>query len=172
MSIKAQTFARVITNPMNVYNFEVRIPGVDYSLIIESTQYPNQGKFRTISLWFQGEQIRYPGLPDNGGEWAFKIPESDDGKIAAAFKKLFDAMYNQKTGQMFHKKWKDIDLFAKDDAGNVTYSVTLHGCWIVSRQNVSVDQSRPGDAWKWDYAFVYQWIEDKMESNKGSEAPL
>lgn len=174
MSNKAQRFAGVITNPMNVFNFEINIPGVNSNctLVVESTTYPQQGKFRTISLWYQGEQVRYPGLPENGGEWTVRIPESDDGKILKAFHELSSVRYNQKTGVMSPVKFNDITLVMKDLQGNEVYHVVLHGCWINSRNNVNLSAQQAGDSWKWDFVFTYQWIEDVLGNNKGAESPM
>lgn len=162
MSNKVQTFASIITNPMNLHNFEVRIPGVDpnTTLIVESTTFPTQGKFREISLWFQGEKVTYPGLPENGGNWTIRIPESDTGVVAKEFHKLVTAMYNQKTGVMKPTVWKDVEVYCKDLQGNITFSVILHGCWLAQKNQVNLNASTPDQSWKWDYVFVYQWIED------------
>ena len=176
MAHPIQTFAGIMTNPLNVYNFEVKIPGLDtpeLTLLIESTTFPTQGKFREISLWYMGQQVRYPGLPENGGTWQFKIPESDNGVVATQFKKLFDAMYDQKSGIMKPIIWKNIDIFQKDTAGNIVYHSILHGCWIAQKNPVNLSASTPGDAWKQDFVFVYQWIEDVQTSNSsGSSSPM
>lgn len=164
MSTKAQTFASIITNPMNLHNFFVEIPGInsDLTLIVESTTYPAQGQHRDVTLWFQGEKVTYPGLPENGGTWAIKIPESDNGVVAKEFHKLAKSMYDQKTGIMTPTVWKDINVFAKDLAGNIVYSVVLHGAWLKQRQPANLNSSTPEAAWKWDYVFYYNWIEDKL----------
>ena len=58
--------------------------------------------------------------------------------------------------------WKDIEIFAKDLSGNIVYSVVLHGAWLKQRQPTNMNASTPEVAWKWDYIFYYNWIEDKL----------
>lgn len=170
MAHKVQVLTGIIANPMNVYNFEVQIPGVNNGLplIIESTTFPAQGKFREISLWYQGMQVRYPGLPENGGAWTFKIPEADNGIVGNTFQEIFNSMYDQKSGVLKPNTWKDISVFSKDQAGNIVFHVVLHGAWISQRNPVNLAQSSVSDAWKWDYTFIYQWIEDVLVSNVGT----
>jgi hypothetical protein len=162
MSNKVQTFASIISNPMNLHNFEVQIPGVDsnVTLIVESTTFPAQGKFREISLWFQGEKITYAGLPENGGSWTVRIPESDTGKVAKELHKLIKQFYDQKTGVMLPGTWKDITILSKDLSGKIVFKVVLHGAWLAQKNQVNLSSSTPDQAWKWDYVFVYQWVED------------
>lgn len=173
MSLRIKTFTGVIASPQNTHNFICEIPGIDsnIAMIIESTDYPAQGKFREVSLWYQGEQIRYPSIPENGGQWRFKIPEGDKGQVFAEFKKLCDKMYDQRTGAFIPQLWSDVHIYSRDLNNEVVYSVILHGCWFSERSTVSMDGTNPGNAWKWDFTLTYQWIEDVLGNAKGSINP-
>lgn len=173
MSIKAQTFARIITNPMNLHKFRIDVPDIDYTVIIESSTFPAQGAYREIDLWIQGEKVAYPGLPENGGQWGFKIPEADSGIIKKEFDKKFAAFYNQKTGLFTPHKWDDIVVTCLDLSDKDVFSVVLHGAWILKRGDLSLDASRAEAAAKWDYTFVYNWLEDnEVPDLEGSVAPM
>ncbi len=171
MSRKVQSFASIITQPLNTYNFKVVIPEIDFAEIIQSTNFPSE-KLRVITLWTNGEPVRYPALPENSGEWAIKIPESDDGKIRSAFENLKRKMYNQQTGMLIPSIWKNVQIFARDMADNVVFSSVLHGCWLRGRNDVVLDSTNPTANWAWDYVFTYQWIEDIDGNNKGSIKPM
>lgn len=172
MSIKAQQFARIITNPMNLHKFEVSIPGIEYSTIVESSTFPSQGPHREIVLWAQGEKVSYYGLPENGGEWSITIPESDSGAIKEAFDAKFASQYDQKTGLVTPRVWDDILVVCKDLADQSVFSVTLHGCWIMRRGDLNLNASSPEAAAKWDYTFKYNWLEDNKITGKGSIAQM
>lgn len=174
MSYKCNTFVQSITNPHNTYQFKVVIGGVDDSitLLVESADFPTQGAFRELTLWNHGEKISYPGLPENGGQWKVKIPESDNGKVAREFKKLTDAAYDQVTGKLKPTVWKKIQVFSQDTQQNNVFHVNLMGCWIMSRQQVGLNGADPAGIWKWDFVFYYNYLIDKDDNNEGSPAPL
>lgn len=160
MSIKAATFASIITNPMPSHMFEVSIPEINFTAVVESTEFPAQGAVREIPLYFQGEKINYPGLPENGGTWAFKIPDSDTGVIKKEFDGLAAKFYNQKTGVATPQTWKDIKISVKNLKDELVFDCTLHGAWLKQRGNVSLAQNAADTPIKWDYTFVYNWFED------------
>lgn len=162
MSLKAATFATTITNPMNTYNFQIVIPGVadNITLCVQSTSFPARGKTRNVDLYVQGEKVSYPTLPENGGTWSFKIPDSDSGITRQTFKALLDEQYNEVTGEFFPHKWKNIDVFALDQPGNSVHHVILHGAWIQGQDNINLDASNPGTAWQDTYTFYYNYVEN------------
>lgn len=172
MSRKATAFAAVITNPLNIHNFQCYIPGVadEKTMIIESTNFPTE-KFRMIRLWFQGEEVLYPGLPENDHSWKFRIPESDSVVVARVFKEIKDSMYNQKTGILSPTRFKDVEVRARDLNGNIVFSVVLHGAWLRGREAVQLTNNEPANSWKWDYEWIYDWIEDKISEVPGSINP-
>lgn len=174
MSYKCNTFVQSLTNPANTHQFKVVIGGVDdaISLLVESCDFPTQGAFREISLWNHGEQIRYPGLPENGGQWKVKIPENDDGKVARAFKALTDEIYDQKTGTLKPTVWREIKVYSQDLQQNNVFHVNLMGCWIASRQQVQLNGADPSGVWKWDYVFTYNYLIDVDDNNQGTAAPM
>lgn len=163
-----QTFAGIVTNPMLVHKFEIAIPSItnNIPLIVESTQFPTQGKYREVDLWQQGFQIRYPALPENGGTWQFTIPESANGVVSRTFHELLTSFYDQVSGVMLPSTWQNISVFAKDPSGeNVVFHSILHGAWLAQKQPVALNAATPGTPWKNVYVWVYQWIEDKKVGN-------
>lgn len=167
MSVKVATFANIITNPLNLHNFLVTIPGVDLAIVVSSTNFPSE-KLREIVLWYQGEKIIYPGLPESENKWKVKLPENDDGKVRRAFDSLKSTRYNQKTGIMVPKLWKTVTVTARDLEGNEVFKVNLHGTWLKGRNPVDLANNDPSKSWEWEYEFVFQWIEDVDCNNKGS----
>lgn len=160
MSQKVQTFASIITRPLNLHNFLVKIPKFDYSIVIQSTTFPTE-EFRMVKLYTQGEEVRYPTIPQNNGEWAIKVPENDDGKIWNQFRTMKNSVYDQVSGLMNPQAWFPIEIYARDLANRPIFLSILHGCWIKGKNDVSLDASNPQNSWQWDFKFVYQWIEDK-----------
>jgi len=160
MSVKVQQFTSYITNPLNIHNFVVDIPGFDYSIIVKSTTFPSE-RLREVVLHFQGEEIRYPTIPETSHTWNVAIDEDDSGIIRASMEKLKSKFYNQKTGLLVPQAWDDAIITARDLAGNPVFSCIMHGFWIKGRSDVNVNNADPTQNWAWDYQFIYQWIEDK-----------
>jgi len=174
MSLKCNTMCNIITNPMPSWNFTVSIPGMeaDFTEIVESTEFPSQGPHRPIELWYKGEKITYMGLPENGGEWKFSIPEGDGGQVAQQFKKLFDRQYDQKTGKFTPGGWRDVQVSMNNGEGTPVMTVVLHATWLKSRSNVNLDATKPDGYAKWDYAFCYNWVEDLEPGAPASPFPI
>ncbi len=171
MSLKANRFTQIIQQPLNVYNFVVDIPDVAEGLLVSSTTFPSE-KLQTFSLYFQGEEIQYPCSPKNGGSWKIRVPESDSGAVKKVFDTFKRSMWNQKTGWLTPKKWKDITVTARDQSDNLVFSVVLHGAYCIGREGQDLDNSKNTTTWQWEYEFHYTWIEDIDLTNKGSEAPM
>lgn len=171
MSLKVNSFVKIIQQPLNTYNFTVDIPDVDYSLLVSSTTFPSE-KLQTMSLYFQGEEIAYPTLPKNGGSWKVRVPESDSGAVKKVFDELKRSMFNQKSGVLTPKVWKSITVSARDQANNLVFQVVLHGAYCLGREGQDLDNSANTKTWQWEYEFRYQWIEDIDLSNQGSQNPM
>lgn len=159
MSVKVNTFTELIANPQNTHNFRVSIPDINYSVLVESTTFPSQ-KLREVKLYFQGEAIKYPTLPEETTTWQVTLPEGEDAKVYKDFRDLASSLYDQKSGIVHVKRWKDVIVSAMDMAGNPVMSVVLHGAWLGGRDAVTLDSSAVETPWKWVYEFHYQWIED------------
>lgn len=159
MSNKVQVLANIVAQPLNTYNFRIDIPEINYSVLVESTTFPSQ-KLREVVLYFQGEAVKYPTLPDTPSPWQVTLPESDKGVVRNDFESLISSYYDQRTGLMKYKKWSNITVTACDMADNVVFVCVLHGAWCAGRESVNLSAQSVGDAWKWNYEFHYQWIED------------
>lgn len=159
MSTKVTRFTQVITNPLNVHNFEVKIPGFDYEIVVQSTRFPSE-KLRTVVLYTYGEEVRYPTLPQNSGEWPIAVPDNDDGLIRESLDSFKADMYDQKSGTLSPQEWIDITVRARDLENNEVFKTTLKGAWLIGREDVQLSNNDPSKAWNWDYLFKYQWIDD------------
>lgn len=172
MSLKVNTFANIITNPLNIHNFIVDIPGVtNGSIVVASASFPSE-KLQKVILHYQGEEVRYPTIPKNSGEWKVKVPETDSGLIKSELDALKSNKYSQKTGIFTPTLWEDVEVTSRDLEGNTVFSVVMHGTWLVGREQVELNNADPTKNWEWDYEFCYQWLEDKMGSNAGSVSPV
>lgn len=172
MSRKVQQFANIITQPLNTYNFHVNIPEANFSMIVESTQFPSE-QLREVVLYYKGEEIRYPAIPQNSHQWSFNIVENDSGAIRRQFDALKSSRYNQSTGLLVARPWRDVQIFARDMADNPVFSCILHGAWCKGRgDGPSLNANSVTDSWKWTYQFVFQWIEDVDHNNQGMPNPF
>lgn len=172
MSLRLNSFARIITQPMNIHKFIVDIPGVpNGSIVVSATSFPSE-KMRKVVLHFQGEEIRYPTIPANDGTWRVKVPESDNGIIRRELDALKSKRWDQKTGTFVPLLWESVTVHARDLADNIVYSVILHGVWLVGRESVDLNNADPTRNWEWDYEFCYQWLEDQDAKNIGSPVQL
>lgn len=171
MSRKVNTFAAVVTQPLNIHNFVVTIPEADNtSLIVESTAFPAE-QLQEMILHFQGEEIHYPTIPKNSHAWNVKVPEADSGVIRRELEALKQKIYDQLSGIVTPQVWSNVNVYARDLAGNLVFHVILHGVWIVGRNDVQLSNTDPSQSWKWDYQFRFQWIEDADDGNTGTPDP-
>ena len=172
MSIKVSTFAQVITNPLNKHNFVVDIPGAETtSIVVQSTTFPSE-QLQEVVLHYQGEEIVYPTIPKQDHSWKISVPENDSGSIKKELDSLKNIMYEQNTGIFTPGLWKTVKVHARDLAGNIVFSVNLHGVWLKGRSSVDLSNSDATQNWEWDYEFVYQYITDNNGDNSKSEAPM
>lgn len=178
MSRRIHEFAAVITQPLNVYNFEIRITRADGDkvdegilLTVQSTTFPSES-LRKMQLNYKGEKISYPAKPEIGGDWKISVPENDKGSVRKELDRLKNAMYDQKTGALVPGLWYDVQVFQKDLSENIVFSVILHGCWLVGRGETQLKTEDVTTNWAMDYTFNYTWIEDVMGNNDGTPNPL
>ena len=176
MSQKAARFASIITQPLNVYNFQIKFvsyTGVkvvdddDVLLIVSSAQIPSES-LRSMTETYKGEKIEYPAKPETGGDWKITIPEGDGGQVRKVMDKLKHNIYNQKSGVITPKPWFDIIIYQNDLQDNPVFKCVLKGCWMKGRDANDVKTDNVTDSWKNNYTFHYTWIEDDPN---GVDAP-
>lgn len=163
MSRKVDTFRQFISNPQNTHNFFVDIPGIgEYGMVVQSTSFPSETARQTV-LFVAGERVIYPTVPDNSHSWTVVVPEGDGGQTRAKFEALRKKYWDQKSGAITVNQgvpFDRVNVYARDLNGNVSFSVTLVNCWLAGRGDVQLDQSNPENNWKWNYAFVFDYILD------------
>ncbi len=177
MSRRASRFANIITQPLNVYNFEIRITSrvdtvdADILLTVQSSTFPSESLQET-SYNHQGEKITYAVKPSVGGDWSITLPEGDRGQVRNELDRLKDAMYDQVTGVFTPQPWYNIEVFQKDLQDNIVFSVVLHDCWIKGRNAQNLNAGEAGSNWSNDYTFHYGWLQDKRrEGLTGTPQP-
>lgn len=162
MSIKISTFTNVISNPMNTHNFALDIPGFeDYAITVQSTTFPSE-QFRTTVLYMDGEEVRYPTIPQNSGTWGFNVPETDDGSIGAALNAIKAQMWNQKSGAFTPdiSLWRDITVTCRDLNSVESFCVVLHGAWLQGHNDIQLNKQSVETNFRYDWVVRYQWLED------------
>ena len=177
MSRKINTFASFITQPLNVYNFEIRIKSINDKvdetvlMVVKSTSIPTE-KMRKMEKYFQGEKITYQAKPEVGGEWTISLPEGDRAQVKKELDRLKHKCYDQRTGMLTPQPWYNIEVYQKDLQDNIVLSVLLHGCWLVGRNDQQLKTEDVSSSYEWSYTFQYQWIEDIDYDVKGSPNPF
>lgn len=168
MSQKIARFASLITQPLNVYNFEIRfvsslggkiLDNDDVLLAVQSAQFPAE-QMQEMTLNYQGEEIHYPAKPKLGGDWTITIPEGDGGQVRKVMDKLKHNRYDQNTGSMMPIPWFDIIVFQKDLQDNKVFQCVLKGCWLKGRGANDLKTEDVTTSWSNQYTFRYTWIQD------------
>lgn len=83
MSRKIDAFRQALGNPLTVHNFVVRLASVsdmdpNIEIIVQSTSLPSD-QLQDVLLHYLGENVKFPTIPSNGGEWAVNIPDNEQG---------------------------------------------------------------------------------------------
>lgn len=168
MSQKAAKFAGIITQPLNVYNFQIKFVSVtggkvlddeNVLLTVQSAQMPSE-TFRSMTEVYKGEKIEYATKPENGGDWKITMPEGDGGQVRKVMDKLKYNMYDQKTGTITPRPWFDIIIYQNDLQDNPVFKCVLKGCWLKGRDANDLKTDNVTDSWKNNYTFHFTWIED------------
>lgn len=171
MSLKVNTFRKMLGNPLNTHNFLVSIPRLqDVQMLVTATNFPTEA-LRQYVLQFQGEDVRFPSLPSNGGTWSCTLPEGEYAKVYKSIVREHALNYQQDTGAL--TVWTVDDLFdievkprglraglALKDA-DVPFSVVLHDCYLTGMGEVALSAGGATSAWNWTLNFAYTWIEYK-----------
>lgn len=172
MSIKAKIFQAQLGNPLNTHNFIVRIadPGNKLNkiqMLVASTNFPSE-KLQEFTMYFQGERVKFPSIPQNSGTWTCTVPEGEFAKVYQAFTSLSHKTYDQKTGQLsfFSVKDKfDIEVLARGlrgdaEGSDVIFGTRLVGCYFLGRTDVALSNASATQTWQWQLEFSFDSIED------------
>lgn len=170
MSIKIKTFEAMLGNPLNTHNFMVTIPAFrDIQLLVASTVFPSE-HFQDYVLYFQGERVKFPTIPTNGGTWNCTMHEGELAKVYSAYKSYFVTQYSQITGKMTH--WSlmdkfDIRIAARGLRGDVNgsdevFATNLMGCYLTGRNDVTLNNQAATQSWDWVLTFSFDYIKDEL----------
>ena len=141
MSNKTQAFLSVLGNPQNTHNFQVTVPQLSgIEILVSSTSFPTE-KLRTITMYFQGEPVRFPTIPENEGIWNCGIPESESAKVFGRFMQHRGLIYNQRTGSFLPPVRQVIRVAARDLADNECFAVKMHGAFFIQRNAVDLENN-------------------------------
>lgn len=128
-------------------------------MIVQSTTFPSETARQTL-LYAEGETVRYETIPQNSGAWTVRVPEAETGLIFNTLMAKRRRAWNQVTGVLVPQEWETVTVAARDLASNQTFLVKLHGVWLAGRGDITLSRQAVETNWQWDFAFVYQWIED------------
>ena len=177
MSRQVNSFAAYLTQPLNIYNFQIRITSINDKvdenvlMVVSATKFPSE-KLRKMEKYYHGEKITYAAKPDSSGTWTITVPEGDRAQTCRELDRLKDQQYDQRTGNLTPTPWYDIEVFHRDLQDNIVFSVVLHGCWLLGRDGFDLKTQDVTSSVDWNYEFQYQWIENKLRKNAGSPNPF
>lgn len=169
MSIKVNVFRGMLGNPLNTHNFLVKIPRLqDVEVMVTATTFPTE-QLKQYVMQFQGEDVRFPSLPNIGGTWSCTIPEGEYAKVYSALTREHALNYQQDTGAMTN--WAVDDFFdieviprglragltLKDS--DVPFKCILRGCYISGFAEVQLSAAAATQPWNWSLNFAYTWLE-------------
>lgn len=168
MSIKSTVFTGMLGNPLNIFNFVCVIPSLsDVQMYVASTTFPSE-ELQEFVLHFQGERVKFPSIPTNSGVWSATMPEGELQKVYKAYRSYMSQKYNQETGQLIY--WAitdkhDISIWPRRLKGDVNgsdkvFGVTLKGCFLKGRGDVSLSNSDATTTWMWNMTYSYDWIKE------------
>lgn len=181
MSQKIAQFASYLTQPLNVYNFEIAfvkpvgggnvLEGVDGFnnplLYVQSASFPKE-ELQYMTLNYKGEEIQYPAKPKIGGDWTITIPEGDGGQVRKSLDKLKHNFYDQSSGAITPRPWFNIVVIQKDLQDNVVFKCVLVGCWLKGRNENQLKTENVTENWTNTYTFRYTYIQDNPNAKQGN----
>lgn len=166
MSRKIDTFRQALGNPLTIHNFVVRLAAVsdmeeNVEVIVQSTQLPSD-QLQTIMLHYLGENVRFPTLPNNGGEWSVAIPDNEDGIAFVNTMKARKMWFEQVTGVVVSQNATglNIEVVLRTVNDSEVFKVILHNCYCIGRSSQNLDASQPTAPLIFNATFVYDWLED------------
>lgn len=166
MSRKIDTFREALGNPLTIHNFVVRLAAVtnmheNVEVIVQSTQLPSD-QLQTIMLHYLGENVRYPTMPNNGGEWSVAIPDNEQGIAFTNILKARNLWFQEITGVIVNQitTGLNIEVVMRTVNDSEVYKVILHNCYCIGRSTQNLDAGQPTASLIFNATFVYDWIED------------
>ncbi len=109
MSIKTNTFRQMLGRPLNTHNFFISIPTMsDVELLVSSTTFPTE-KLGSKTLFYQGEAINFPTMPQRGGDWSCTLSEGEYAKVYRSASLEYKTNFLQDLGVL--NSWAFLDKF-------------------------------------------------------------
>lgn len=160
MSLKINAFIKKLGNPLTRHNFVVRSPLLGgMEMLVSSTTFPSE-QMRDVILYYLGERIKWPTIPENSGVWNANIPEGEDGQVFVALGQQKGILWNQKLGILQPGIKSQIEVVARTVNDAEVFKVVLHGCYIKGPSDIDLDYMDPTQAWRWNWTFSFDWIEN------------
>lgn len=168
MSQIAAKFASYITQPLNVYNFQIKfvyslggkvIDDENALLYVQSATFPKED-LQEVKSTYKGETVTWRAKPANGGDWSITVPEGDGGQVRKAIEKLKHDFYNQRSGAITPTRWFDIIIYQNDLQDNPVFKCVLKGCWLKGRGDNQVKTDSVTESWSNTFTFHYTWLDD------------
>lgn len=166
MSRKIDAFRQALGNPLTVHNFVVRLASVsdqdpNVEVIVQSTTLPSD-QLQDVLLHYLGENVKFPTIPSNGGEWAVNIPDNEEGIAFVNTLKARKMWYEPVTGRMvsMNATGKNIEVVMRTVNDDEVYKVVLHNCYCKGRDPQQLNAATPTQALTFNQTFSYDWLED------------
>lgn len=176
MSRKIDAFRQALGNPLTVHNFVVRLAAVsdmdpNIEIIVQSTSLPSD-QLQDVLLHYLGENVKFPTIPSNGGEWAVNIPDNEQGMAFVNVLKARKMWFEPVTGKMvsMNATGKNIEVVMRTVNDSEVYKVVLHNCYCKGRDTQQLNAATPTQALTYNATFSYDWVEDVGIVNESGNA--
>jgi hypothetical protein len=159
MSVKQVAFtAAMFPAPKKVYDFIIVNPEmVLASLLVEATTYPAIG-LGVVAIPIKGENVYRPTVPEIGGVWRCRIPESE--LMMAKESLIYGQSKIYSISGLMTNRIKSLTLIPLGPYNLPLPPIILKDCWMKSREGVELNNSDPTVAWKWNVEFYYSAVKE------------
>ena len=175
MSLKTNTFRKIIGRPLNTHNFVVMIPALaDVQILVSGTTFPTE-VLGTKKLFYQGEPINYHTYPNRGGTWQCSLSESEYAKVFQSASLEYQMHFSQALGMLSSITSEDkfnmlVGIRPLSDNRPVTgglsefgigtsvFSATMQGCFLLGMSPVNLSHSTVTTSWVWGLTFSYDSV--------------
>jgi hypothetical protein len=168
MSRKVNLFRAALGNPLTTHNFLVScksLLGTEVPMLVQSTSFPSE-RIREIVLYYLGERVKYPTIPENSGHWPCTVVDNELGTVFKQTIKAKGLLWEQESGLVKGLQGglgADMDVTMRTVNDEEVFSVVMHGCFFLGKDDVSLANNDPTNPFKWNLTFAYDWISDKAK---------
>lgn len=170
MSRKIDVFRAALGNPLTRHNFIITIPHLENTalsnvqILVQSTSLPSE-RLRDIILYYLGERIKYPTIPENSGEWSCNIPDNELGLAFETVMKEKGLYWKQKAGILLPGERENVKVTMRTVNDSPVFEVIMHNAYCKGRGDESLNNNDPTAVLSYNITWAYDWIEDVHKVN-------